>query len=161
MSSYLVSAGPRQFEVHGAGTDQEAKQEIERILQKFGTATCGGPYLQHSTHPLTASVISGGTGPFIYSWTITSPTGGITTLIGPSQSYTFSQAGTYGISMTVADSCPAGAKIDTSTCNVTVTASQPPGQSTTAPAASSTAPILIGLTALGLIGLIILSKGKK
>ncbi len=91
-------------------------------MLKLGTATCGGPYVQNSTHTLTGSVASGGTAPFTYTWTITPPTGSPVTLNGAVQQYQFTQAGIYNVSLLVADSCPTGAKTDNASCQVTVTA---------------------------------------
>ena len=91
-------------------------------LLKLGTATCGGPYLQGSAHNFTGSITSGGTAPFTYTWTIIPPTGTPQTLVGATQTYTFTQAGTYAINLTVVDSCTTGGLTDSSNCNVTVTA---------------------------------------
>jgi len=91
-------------------------------MLKLGTATCGGPYVQNTTHTLTGSVASGGTAPFTYTWTITPPTGSPITLSGAVQQYQFAQAGIYGVNLAVADSCPDGAKTDSASCQVTVTA---------------------------------------
>ncbi len=91
-------------------------------MLKLGTATCGGPYVQNTTHTLTGGVASGGTAPFTYIWTITPPTGSPVTLNGAVQQYLFAQAGIYGVSLTVSDSCPGGAKTDSASCQVTVTA---------------------------------------
>lgn len=94
-------------------------------MVKLGTATCGGPYLQNSSHTMTGSITSGGTAPFTYTWTITKPDTTTETLTGASQPYTFAQTGTYGIRLDVSDSCPGGAKTDFSTCSVTVSATCP------------------------------------
>ncbi len=91
-------------------------------MLKLGTATCGGPYVQNTTYTLTGSVASGGTAPFTYVWTITPPTGSPITLSGPVQQYLFAQVGIYGVSLTVSDSCPGGAKTDSASCQVTITA---------------------------------------
>lgn len=91
-------------------------------ILKLGTAACGGPYTQNTTHPLTGSVVIGGTAPFTYTWTITPPTGIPVTLIGAVQYYKFALLGGYIIKLDVTDSCPGGAKTDSSSCNVTVTA---------------------------------------
>lgn len=90
-------------------------------MLKLGTAACGGPYVQNSTHTLTGSVVSGGTAPFTYTWTITPPTGSPVTLTGAVQQYQFTQAGIYGVSLQVSDSCPGGAKTDSASCQVTIT----------------------------------------
>ena len=91
-------------------------------ILKLGTPTCPTSSIPLNTvGTLTASVTQG-TAPFTYAWTITKPGGGIDTLpnsAGP-HSYTFALTGTYGISLTVTDSCPTGGLSDSSSCSVTV-----------------------------------------
>jgi len=88
----------------------------------IGTITCGGPYVQNTSHILTGSVISGGTAPFTYTWTITPPTGSAVILTGASQTYTFAQVGVYTIDMDIFDSCLSGGRTNRTSCSVTVTA---------------------------------------
>jgi len=91
-------------------------------MMKLGTALCGGPYVKNTSQTLTGSVVSGGTAPFTYTWTITPPTGSAVTLIGASQTYVFALTGIYNINLSVSDSCPGGAQTDSASCNVTVIA---------------------------------------
>jgi PKD repeat protein len=132
----IVTVGNRTFQVEGPY--DVAMAQIQGMVNpgqggcascgggagmlKLGTATCGGPYTQNTTHNLTASVTNG-TAPFTFTWTITPPTGSPVTLTGASQTYTFAQAGSYTINMTVRDSCPTGGLTDSATCSVQVNAS--------------------------------------
>jgi len=143
----ILTVGNRTFEVAGPLTPELKAHVMQQILYKvqgasaggcrscggapaktagglpkLGTATCGGPYLQGSAHNFTGSITSGGTAPFTYTWTIIPPTGTPQTLVGATQIYTFTQAGTYAINLTVVDSCTTGGLTDSSNCNVTVTA---------------------------------------
>lgn len=137
---YMVTLDGRRFEVESdkpLTKEQINKFAVQKLsgctscgstkagMLKLGTATCGGPYVQNSTHPLTGSVVSGGTAPFTYTWTITPPSGSPITLTGPTHQYQFTQAGIYGVSLLVSDSCPGGAKTDSASCQVTVTAACP------------------------------------
>lgn len=142
---YMTTLGGRQFAVNsnvpltqqqvnyyasqkmqGAGgcpSCAGAKAAGSGGVMRLGTATCPTTAIAlNSTHTLTGSVVSGGTAPFTYTWTITPPTGTPVTLTGASQSYTFTQAGSYTVAMTVTDSCTAGAKTDSASCTVTVSA---------------------------------------
>jgi hypothetical protein len=125
--------GNRIFEVASPLTQLTPEQKVhvmQHIINKiqgsgistFGTATCGGPYLKDTSHTLTGSVTSGGTTPFTYNWTITKPDGTKDTRTGASQTYVFTQVGTYKIDLVVTDSCASGAKSDSATCNVVITA---------------------------------------
>lgn len=107
----------------GGGCPSCSSAKTAGGMLKLGTATCGGPYVKDSSHTLTGSVVSGGTAPFTYTWTITPPTGSAVTLTGASQTYVFALEGIYTINLSVSDSCPEGAKTDSAACNVTVTAS--------------------------------------
>lgn len=142
---YLVTLGGRQFAVEsnvvlspeqinnyaaqklgiaaqGGGCPSCASAKTAGGMLKLGTESCGGPYVQNSSHTLTGSITSGGTAPFTYTWTITKPDTTKQTLNGAVQTYQFAQTGTYGIRLDVSDKCPTGAKSDYSTCSVTVTA---------------------------------------
>mgnify|MGYP003393623300 FL=1 len=94
----------------------------ESNIVKLGTPTCPtSPIPLNTVGTLTASITQG-TAPFTYTWTITKPGGGTDTLpnsAGP-HSYTFTLTGTYGINLTVTDSCPSGTLSDTAFCSVTV-----------------------------------------
>jgi len=100
-------------------TQTEIQADMTDII---GTITCGGPYVQNTSHILTGSVISGGTAPFTYTWTITPPTGNVVTLTGASQTYTFAQVGAYSIDLDILDSCLSGGRTNRTSCSVTVTA---------------------------------------
>lgn len=140
----ILTVGNRTFEVAGPLTPELKAQVMQQIMNKvqgggcpscaaakaaggsgmvkLGTETCGGPYLQNSSHTLTGSVTTGGTAPFTYTWTITKPDATTETKDGAEQTgYVFAQVGTYAIRLDVSDSCPADAKTDYSTCSVTVT----------------------------------------
>ncbi len=136
---YIATLNGRQFTVESdkpltpEQINQFAAQKLSELgctscgsakagMLKLGTATCGGPYVQNSTHTLTGSVASGGTAPFTYTWTITPPAGSPIILDGAVQQYLFAQAGIYGVGLLVSDSCPGGAKTDSAACQVTVTA---------------------------------------
>lgn len=126
---YITTLGGRNFVVESNMDMVLSPEQINQIntyvaqkLGILGTATCGGPYAKGTSKHLTGSVTSGGTAPFTYSWTITKPDGTKTTLTGATQTYIFSQAGTYKTDLVVTDSCPSGAKSDTATCNVVITA---------------------------------------
>lgn len=93
----------------------------ESNIVKLGTPTCPSSVTVNTIGTLTASVTQG-TAPFTYTWTITKPGGGTDTLPnnpGP-HSYTFSLTGTYGINLTVVDSCPSGGLSDNAFCSVKV-----------------------------------------
>ncbi len=99
--------------------------ESNSTIMKLGTPTCPtSPIPLNTVGTLTASVTQG-TAPFTYIWTITRPTGVTDTLpnsAGP-HSYTFALTGTYGINLTVVDSCPSGGLSDTSFCSVIISPS--------------------------------------
>ncbi len=108
----------------GGGYPSCASAWVPGGMLKLGTATCGGPYVQNSLHTLIGTVISGGTAPFTYEWTITKPDKTTETKTGASVPYVFAQAGTYKKDLVVTDSCPVasgGPKSDTATCNVEIT----------------------------------------
>jgi len=126
---YIATLNGRKFLVESnASLTQEQvsnhviNQAAQAEISKLGTATCGGPYGLNTTHTLTGSVTSGGTAPFTYNWTITKPDATKDTRTGAMQTYVFAQVGTYKIDMVVTDSCSAGAKSDSATCNVIITA---------------------------------------
>ena len=137
---YIAASGSRQLLIE-SDVPLSQKQVIDYAIQKLqgkcpscasaktagripmlGTATCGGPYIAGSSHTLTGSVVSGGTEPFTYAWTITPPTGNAVTLTGAVQTYVFALSGIYTIKLDVSDSCLDGAKTDSASCSVTVTA---------------------------------------
>jgi len=137
----ILTVGNRTFEVAGPLTPELKAHVMQQILYKvqgrggciscgsakagmvkLGTATCGGPYLQNSTHTLTGSITSGGTTPFTYTWTITKPDATTETKTGAVQEYGFAQVGTYTIKLDVVDGCLPTGLTDSATCSVTVTA---------------------------------------
>jgi len=139
----ILTVGNRTFEVAGPLTPELKAHVMQQILYKvqgggggciscgsakagmvkLGTATCGGPYAQNTSHTLTGSITSGGTAPFTYTWTITKPDSTVQTLNGAVQTYQFTQTGIYTINLAVVDSCPTGGLTDSASCSVTVTAS--------------------------------------
>ncbi len=136
----ILTVGNRAFEVAGPLTPELKAQVMQQVMDKIqgsgggyiscgsaeagipklGTAVCGGPYVQNTSHILTGSITSGGTEPFTYTWTITKPDSTTETLDGAVQTYVFAQADTYGIRLDVLDSC-VPPRSDFSTCSVTVT----------------------------------------
>ena len=87
---------------------------------KLGTSTCPSSTQLNSSALLT-SLVSQGTPPFTYSWTITKPDITTDTFTDDSFTYKFTQIGTYNFNLTVTDSCSTEALNDTSSCNITVT----------------------------------------
>jgi len=120
-----VALSPEQINSYAAqkqGSGGECSSCASGI-PKLGTAICGGPYIQNSSHTLTGSVTSGGTAPFTYTWTITKPDATTEPVkTGAVQTYVFAQAGTYTVKLNVTDSCPTGGLTDSATCSVIVTA---------------------------------------
>lgn len=136
---YITTLGSRQFVVESNVflSPQQINSYVVKKMQVRqaggckscgGMASlanvCGGPYVKGTSHTITGNVTSGGTAPFTYTWTVTKPDTTITPLTGPSNDYVFAQEGTYKIDLTVSDSCPEGAKTNTVTCDVVVTATE-------------------------------------
>ena len=131
----IVTIDGQPFEVNMTGEmTQEAYAQIQAMarqqmqamggclscggggLKVMAAPTCPANVLQGSTHTLTASA-SGGQAPLSYTWVIRRPDNVPDTRTGSTVSYTFTQAGTYTINLTVTDSCSTQQQCDSS-CNV-------------------------------------------